>query len=147
MNRKAVIASLDAMIFVTLLAVAASAMIVFVPQEDGAPDASEICNNLNYVILDGDAVAGESVRSDITFWDYAACMISAGRTAELESYIAELMDDLVSGRYGYGMELTHGGSTVTVGRGNGTPSSDCNLEILTYDGTVLGVRLTVYAQR
>ncbi len=145
MNRRGMVATLDAMIFVTVLAVVSMTLFFAGPQEDGSPDASEICDSVSSITLPADCVAEDSGNMRLNIWDIAAVSMEEGDTEFIDGYLEDVLDDMLTGRYGYEMTLIYEDSEISFGRGGGAPLSECSREISVLGGGTVSVRLTIYA--
>lgn len=116
-GRKGMLSTLDAVIFVTILAVVASCMIGMPEQEDTTPDAAVICEDLFDVRLQSSCVLPDSGDTVYGFADLTAMAISSGETDFLEDYIERAMDGCLSDMYGYSLTVKYGSVGQTFEKG------------------------------
>ena len=138
------VATADALIFVFILALVSVSVISIHPSEPDTPDASEVCDSLSLIRLDAGVMVGGTRSTDSTVWDLAAASLSSGDTAFIEGYLDDVIRDILSGRYGYELVITHKERMMTVGDGAGTPTSECSRTYAVIGGGSVSVILTIY---
>lgn len=143
MNRRGLVSTLDAVIFVTILAVAACA-VIGVPQiaHDG-PDALEICDGIFDARLKAEEVVEGGGGTVYPMADLAAMAVNSGETSFIEGYMDGVMRDAIGDRYGYRIVLDYNGIGVTLGTEDGDPVSSCTREYHVTGGGVLKVSMAV----
>ena len=144
MNRKGMIATLDAVIFVTGLALVSVTLMVSENSNDTSPDATEVCDVLTGMSMDSSDVTGDRVRINMSMWDYTAYCMVIGETDELENYLQDVLEDLLTGRYPFELTLEYRGMILTVGEGKGDPATECIRDVETFAGDSISIHLTVY---
>ncbi len=144
MNRKGMVSTLDAVIFVTVLSVVAC-LVIGVPQiQDHGPDAGEICDS----IFDSKLRAGEVIEGGgeavYPMPELAAMAVNSGQDSFIRGYIDGVMSDVLGDRYVYRLEMTYLDSGLVLGTDAGyEPVSSCTREYVIVGDGVLTVTLTV----
>lgn len=144
MNGKGMVATLDAVIFVTVLAVASMMLFTAVPHDGPeGPDASGICDSVSRITLSSELIAEGSGDRPMNVWDMCAVSIASGDTEFVENYLGGVIGDILTDRYGYVMRVEYRGTVLEFGEGRGNPVSECMRDIDTVGG-IVSVSLTVY---
>ena len=144
MNRRGMVATLDAMIFVTVLAIVSMTLFtVGAHDDDKGPDASGICDSISHITLSSEVVAEGSGDRPMNVWDISAVAIASGDEGFVSEYLEGVLRDILSDRYGYVMTIECRGTAITFGEGKGSPVSECIRGFDTIGG-VLSVQLTIY---
>ncbi len=145
MNRRGMVATLDAVIFVAVLAIISVTLVaVDVPEDDGTPDATEILDSMSYIKLSSELVAENSGDMKMNIWDMSAACMNSGDTEFVTGYLQGTVRDILTDRYAFEMTLTYGDAAVSFGEGRGAPLSGCTREIGILGGGVMSVSLTIY---
>ena len=148
MNGKGMVATMDAMIFVTVLALVSVTLFSFGGTEDRPPDASDVVEDLSRMTIDGREVFPLLSGTRISVWEYAAYSEMIGEPAMFDSYISEVMGDMLTERYGYSLTISYGDQpgdlVVTYEERTGIPVSECIRDIELVRGSC-NVTLTIYA--
>ena len=138
MNRKGMVAILDAVIFIAILAFISVTMLTFgnISEEDRAPDASEVCDRLMSTEMGGRGLLPEMGNTPYTMADVAAYAVASG-DKDLRDRIKEMADDLTFNRARYCLELRYGEKTVMIGEDVSVYSSSyCGEERVIGGGTL-----------
>ncbi|MGN1044748.1 MAG: hypothetical protein ACI4Q9_02175 [Candidatus Methanomethylophilaceae archaeon] len=142
MNGKGMIAILDAVIFIAILAFISVTMLTFggMTEEDRAPDASEVCDRLLSTEMGGYGLLPEMGNAPYTMADVAAYAVASG-DEDLKGIIKTMADDLTFNRSRYRLELTYNGDTVVIGQDVSVCDSSYTGTVRVMGGGVLHVDL------
>ena len=143
-NRKGMLSTLDAVIFVTILAVVAAGLVSVPEIDDPTPDASEICGDLFEVRLQSSCILPDSGDSVYLMTDLTAIALASGETVFLEDYIERAVSGTLSGRYGYTLTAECGGAECCFGDGRGRTVSSFTAVYDVIGDTDLSVTLTIF---
>lgn len=144
MNRKGMVATLDAVIFVAVLAIVSVTLVTVDLPEESGPDASDVCDSLSSVKLPSELIAEDSGGMEMNVWDIAAASMNDGDTEFISDYIEMVVHDLLTGRYPFEMSIRYNGSEISFGEGRGEPISECDRTVGILGGTEMRVRLVIY---
>ena len=145
MNRRGMIATIDAAIFVTVLAVISITLVVVDVPEDTSPDASEVCDSISSITLQSDCIAEGSGNMRMNIWDISAASMCSGDTEFISGYLQEVLRDILTDRYGYEMTVSYLDDEMSFGHGKGAPLSECERDVRVLGGGTLHLHLTIYA--
>ena len=138
------VATFDALIFVAVLAIVSVSLISVQPSEPDTPDASDVCDSLSMIRLDSDVLIGESRVGNLNVWDASAVSLATHDTAFIRDYLQGVIDDILTGRYGYEMTIAYGDQSMSFGEGRGEPTSECSKSYDVLGGGAVQVRLVIY---
>ena len=138
------VATFDALIFVAILAIVSVSLISVQPSEPDSPDASDICDSLSMIRLDSDVLVGGSSVSGLNVWDASAVSLATHDTVFIQGYLRSVIDDILTGRYGYEMTVSYGEQSMSFGEGKGEPTSECSRTCEVLGGGSVQVRLVIY---
>ena len=138
------VATFDALIFVAVLAIVSFSLISVQPSEPDSPDASDICDSLSMIRLDSDVLVGGSKVCDLDVWDASAVSLATNDTAFIRGYLQSVIDDILTGRYGYEMTVSYNERSMSFGEGRGEPTSECSRTYEVLGGGSVQVRLVIY---
>lgn len=142
------VASLDAMIFVTVLALVAVTLISAGQPVDEGPDASKILDDMDKVRLGSDHIVEDGGDIGMDLWSMYAASASSGDTSFITGYMTDVVSDTLKGRYGFIMDIEYGGRVYTFGKaapgGYGDPVSECDRTFTVLGGGELRVGLRIY---
>lgn len=146
MNRseKGMVATMDVMIFITILAIVAATLIAPQPVEDGDPDASRILDDMSGISLGSNLLLEDSGNAMMSIWNFSAVCISTGETGFIEDYVSGILQDTLTFRYGYFMTMEYRGDSVSIGEMGAKPLSECRKEMEVIGDDPLIVHLVVY---
>ena len=124
MNRKGMIAFMDAMIFVTLITLVSLAILDFDTDEDDPImlDASEICELILTTDMTDSDMIPEMGTIGYTMADAAAYATVNGSQTIMKE-IDHMIDDLTMGNYGYCIRFTCNGHVESIGENIGVSGS------------------------
>ena len=118
------IATLDAVIFVSVIAVVAMTLINTVPDRPEGISASEISEDLAHVTVGSDSIIKNSGNKELSLYDAAVLSMMRNDTTYIKGYIESMMKDILKDRYGYTLTIECNGKTLTVGNGGDDPLSE-----------------------
>ncbi len=145
MNRKGMVATLDAVIFVAVLAIVSVTLFaVEPPEDDSTPDASDVCDSLSRIRLSSELVAENSGDMRMDIWSMAAASMNSGDTEFVTGYVQDVVRDILTDRYAFEMSVAYGGMSLSFGEGRGAPLSSCTKEMGILGGGTMTVTLTIY---
>ena len=124
MNRKGMIALMDAVIFVTLITFVSLALLDFDDGDEGFEemDASDICELLLSIDMGDSGLIPGMGDSGYDMADAAAYATVNGTDAIFDE-IRSMMDELTMGNYDYGLRFTCNGHVKNIGEINGFSGS------------------------
>lgn len=138
------VATMDVMIFITILAIVSVTLISPQPVSDDGPDASEIIDDLSGIRLGSDLVAEESGNIPLDIWNIAVLSMTKGDSEYIRGYLSGILEDTLSDRYGYLMTLEYRNEVVIIGEESEKPASLCRKEMDVIGDEPLIVHLVVY---
>ncbi len=145
MNRNGMVATLDAVIFVAVLAMVSVTLVtVDLPEHDSTPDASEVIDTVSYIRLSSELIAENSGDMNMSVWDMCAASMNCGETGFVEGYLEDVVGDVLTDRYAFEMTVSYGGTGISFGEGAGAPLSQCTREMGILGGGIMTVSLTIY---
>ena len=145
MNRKGMIATIDAAIFVTVLAVISITLVAVDVPKDTSPDASEVCDSISAITLQSDCIAEGSGNMRMNIWDISAASMCSGDTGFISGYLQNALGDILTDRYGYEMTIRYQGNEMSFGQGRGAPLSECERDVRVLGGDMLHLHLVIYS--
>ena len=138
------VATFDALIFVAVLAIVSVSLISVQPSEPASPDASDVCDSLSMIRLDSDVLVGGSRVGNLSVWDACAVSMATDDTAFIMDYLQDVIDDVLTGRYGYEITIAYGDRSMSFGEGRGEPTSECSRSYDVLGGGAVQIRLTIF---
>ena len=139
------VATVDALIFVFILALVTVSIVHIEPEEPDTPDASEVCDYLSQIALDGYHTGLFTLKDrHVSVWEQSAVSILLKDTDFIRGYLKDVLDDILGGRYGYELKVSFEGESFTVGEGAGLPSSECVRTYPLVNDYEVHVSLTIY---
>jgi len=142
-NKKGLTAMVDAMIFIVILGLAASAMFAFNGDDPEPNDASSITDSIFSSKLRACDVIDTNDSRLIGMPDIAALCILT-EDDNIKDYLGSILDSLLQRPGSYSLSIDYMGESVTIGSGKGEAVSGSVKEfIVTYGGTIT-VDLNIY---
>lgn len=124
MNRKGMVAIMDAMIFVVLLTFVSLALLDFDTEEEeiSTMDASDICEYVLSTDMTSSGLVPDMGNANYTMADAIAYATVNGSDRIMEE-ARTMIDGLTMGKYGYCITFTCNGHTESIGEINGVSGS------------------------
>ena len=120
LRKKGMISLMDAMIFITILSIAASAIFVYAPNDSHEENAKDIHHDIFETKLKVSDVFDIQDTRVMPLSDLLAAHLTSGE-GNIEDYIYKVLDAKIIGKFRF--ICTSSGKTMILGDGNGVPSS------------------------
>ena len=135
-DKKGLTAMVDAMIFIFVIGLAASAAFAFGGEEPAANDASSISDSIFSARLRTCDLIDTEDSGLVSMPDLVAFYIITGE-GETADYIESILDSLLQRPHSYHLEVDYKGDVISIGDGIGDPISSSVKEFtVTYGGTI-----------
>ena len=142
-SKKGMLSTVDAVIFVTILALVAACMVAVPEEPEDGPDASELCSDLFDVRLRSSCVLPGSGDAVYSMKDLTAIALSSGETDFLEDYVERAVRGSLPARYGYSVDVVYGDVEKMFGSAAGSSVSSFSTVYDVLGETDLSVTFTV----
>jgi len=145
-DRKGVVSIVDAMIFVTLIAVVSMCLFsFFVSEHQEEPMAKTVCDDLISVELKASDVFDTEDSDVYRISDLIATGMVSGRTDRVESYVSQTLDGLIPKMHGYELTISYDGKTMTFAREGGQEmTSEYSVDTDIVNGKTMGYYLKIF---
>lgn len=145
-DRKGMISLMDAMIFVTLMAlVSASLFTMYCIDDSDEPDAKDICDEFISIRLKASDVFDTEDSEVYDISTLIASHMASDTEDEVEEYIENVIDDLVPKTYGFRFEINVGDESIICQReSTGELISEYRTTIRTIADVEIDYRLSIY---
>jgi hypothetical protein len=142
MNRKGMAAVMDAMLFIAVLGLAASAIFVHISDDPDEPLAGRIHRDIFATELRVSDVFDADDSRVVPIDIIIAAHLSSGE-GDVEEYLRSLLRAMVPIPHGFELRCEFRGSVMTISEGGGTPSSGYSSERPAAGG-ILKTTLTIF---
>lgn len=145
-DRKGFVSIVDAMIFVTLIAVVSMCLFsMFITEYQEEPMANSVCDGLISIELKSSDVFDTEDSDVYHISDLIASGLSSGKTAKLQSYISKTVDGMIPGMHGYSLTVTYRDKAMSFERDGGSQlTSEYSTDVNILNGSTVRYELKIY---